>query len=230
MHPTKKKRILLFSCQKLASAGPRLGSGRPLFLGPAAAPGGSREGRAWGLGLTYAAMLLLRGQRSMVAWYFMFSICFLRASLSIPLSTVGSSVRPGRALAAYIRGRRARCCGTPTNWNKSRSIRIHARGVRDAPFWSFSFTFCCTRERCRRATLHNAVVAAATTCADDKWIQQMLLCLLSALEPAAFKQLLVFKKLYSHDVATIIKWQRKLIKKYYDNFRNKKLKAKHLII
>ena len=166
----------------------------PCFRAPRRPPGAGRGCGAARSGLTYAAMLLLRGQRSMVAWYFMFSICFLRASLSIPLSTVGSSVRPGRALAAYIRGRRARCCGTPTNWNKSGSIRIHARGVRemDAPFrfllfvWSVSFTFCSARTRCRRrrATLHNANSfcsgVGGDLCSDDKWIQQTLYCLLSA--------------------------------------------------
>lgn len=35
------------------------------------------------MGFTYAAMDFDKGQRSMVAWYFMFSICFLSASRSI---------------------------------------------------------------------------------------------------------------------------------------------------
>lgn len=41
---------------------------------------------------TYAAMLLERGHRSMDAWYFMFSICFFNASLSMVASTLGSMV------------------------------------------------------------------------------------------------------------------------------------------
>lgn len=41
---------------------------------------------------TYAAMLLESGQRSIEAWYFMFSICFFNASLSmvaIVLASIG---------------------------------------------------------------------------------------------------------------------------------------------
>lgn len=41
---------------------------------------------------TYAAMLFDRGHRSMVAWYFIFSICFFSASLSMLASTLGSMV------------------------------------------------------------------------------------------------------------------------------------------
>ena len=39
---------------------------------------------------TYAAILFDRGQRSIVAWYFMFSICFFSASLSMAATTLGS--------------------------------------------------------------------------------------------------------------------------------------------
>lgn len=43
---------------------------------------------------TYAAMLFERGQRSMEAWYFMFSICFFNASRSIAATTLGSMASP----------------------------------------------------------------------------------------------------------------------------------------
>lgn len=39
-------------------------------------------------------MLFDRGHRSMVAWNFMFSICFLSMSLSIWARIVGSSLKP----------------------------------------------------------------------------------------------------------------------------------------
>lgn len=39
---------------------------------------------------THAAMLLDSGQRSMDAWYFMFSICFFSASLSMAARILGS--------------------------------------------------------------------------------------------------------------------------------------------
>lgn len=41
---------------------------------------------------TYAAMLFDRGHRSIVAWYFIFSICFFNASRSMVASTLGSIV------------------------------------------------------------------------------------------------------------------------------------------
>lgn len=41
---------------------------------------------------THAAILLDSGHRSMLAWYFMFSICFRSASLSMLASTLGSMV------------------------------------------------------------------------------------------------------------------------------------------
>lgn len=45
---------------------------------------------------THAAMLFDRGQRSIVAWYFIFSICFFNASLSMAATTLGS-ISSGRA-------------------------------------------------------------------------------------------------------------------------------------
>lgn len=42
---------------------------------------------------TYASMLFERGHRSIVDWYFMFSICFLRASLSIADNTLSSMAK-----------------------------------------------------------------------------------------------------------------------------------------
>lgn len=53
---------------------------------------GASDGDSVGRECTYAAMLLERGHRSMDAWYFMFSICFFSASLSMVASTLGSMV------------------------------------------------------------------------------------------------------------------------------------------
>lgn len=59
--------------------------------------------------LTYAVMLFDKGHLSMVAWYFMFSICFFNASLSMVASILGSMVtaappyysRESRSASAY---------------------------------------------------------------------------------------------------------------------------------
>lgn len=53
---------------------------------------------------THAAMLLERGQRSIEAWYFMFSICFFNASLSmvaIVLASIGCGDDSRRRLAEF---------------------------------------------------------------------------------------------------------------------------------
>lgn len=53
---------------------------------------------------TYAAMLFDRGHRSMDAWYFMFSICFFSASLSMVASTLGSMVTAAPPLSQIGNG------------------------------------------------------------------------------------------------------------------------------
>ncbi|KYN35633.1 hypothetical protein ALC56_10193 [Trachymyrmex septentrionalis] len=53
---------------------------------------------------TYAAMLFDRGHRSMDAWYFIFSICFFSASLSMVASTLGSMVTAAPPLSQIGNG------------------------------------------------------------------------------------------------------------------------------
>lgn len=53
--------------------------------------------------VTYAAMLFDSGQRSIDAWYFMFSICFLRASLSMAANVLASIGRGSRRRSARRR-------------------------------------------------------------------------------------------------------------------------------
>ncbi|KYM94851.1 hypothetical protein ALC62_14446 [Cyphomyrmex costatus] len=53
---------------------------------------------------TYAAMLFDRGHRSMDAWYFIFSICFFSASLSMVASTLGSMVTAAPPLSQIENG------------------------------------------------------------------------------------------------------------------------------
>lgn len=51
-------------------------------------------------------MLLDSGQRSIVAWYFMFSICFFNASLSMAATTLGSMTAralPHATCAEHVR-------------------------------------------------------------------------------------------------------------------------------
>lgn len=50
---------------------------------------------------TYAAMLFDRGHRSIVAWYFIFSICFFNASRSMVARTLGSILPGYRRWAAH---------------------------------------------------------------------------------------------------------------------------------
>ena len=86
----------------------------------------SAEIRMWKCWATYAAMDFERGQRSIDAWYFMFSICFLRASLSMVASVLASigrgyerrrSRRRRRVVGAD--GARWRCGGGAFNWGRS---------------------------------------------------------------------------------------------------------------
>lgn len=54
---------------------------------------------------TYAAMLFDRGHRSIDAWYFIFSICFFNASLSMVASTLGSMVTAAPPLSQIGKAR-----------------------------------------------------------------------------------------------------------------------------
>jgi len=112
--------------------------GAPSLLDFKGLPGPTGVPRTVPTRFTYAAILLLRGQRSIVAWYFMFSICFLRASLSIPLSTVGSSVRPGRALLLIYGGDERAAVEHPRTGTKAAQLES-TRAMHFSAFHSLVF-------------------------------------------------------------------------------------------